>query len=121
MRGIPLGDELWITLSASQSSGSLSPSIRSLLKSSGRVNLNGAGCRIDYSTKQMGEPGGIQAIKEAIEKVEKVGHKLDITVYREDNEQRLTGGHGVISLTPPRVLRTVAHPFVFPDSEKGYG
>jgi len=40
----------------------------------------------------MREPGGIQAINTAIEKLSK-RHDEHIAVYGEDNEQRLTGRH----------------------------
>jgi glutamine synthetase len=40
----------------------------------------------------MREPGGIQAIKQAIDKLSR-RHEQHIAVYGEDNEQRLTGRH----------------------------
>ncbi|MSU75357.1 MAG: glutamine synthetase [Candidatus Magasanikbacteria bacterium] len=53
---------------------------------------NGAGAHTNFSTKQMRDPGGMQAIDEAC-KVLSLNHDKHITVYGAGNGERLTGRH----------------------------
>jgi len=53
---------------------------------------NGSGAHINFSTKEMREEGGIEAIKDACEKLS-LKHKEHIEAYGSGNEDRLTGLH----------------------------
>lgn len=53
---------------------------------------NGAGAHVNFSTKAMRAPGGIEAVKEACEKL-KLKHTEHIAVYGAGNDTRLTGKH----------------------------
>lgn len=53
---------------------------------------NGSGGHTNFSTKEMREPGGIEAINKAILKLEEK-HSEHIAVYGQGNDRRLTGTH----------------------------
>jgi glutamine synthetase len=53
---------------------------------------NGSGCHVNFSTKEMREEGGMAIILESMEKL-RLKHKEHLSVYGEDNSQRLTGEH----------------------------
>jgi glutamine synthetase len=53
---------------------------------------NGSGCHVNFSTKQMRVEGGYTEILSALERL-KLKHQEHITVYGDDNCERLTGLH----------------------------
>jgi len=57
---------------------------------------NGAGLHSNVSTKEMRAEGGLKAIEEAMDKLA-ARHKEHMSVYGEDNEQRMTGAHETAS------------------------
>ena len=58
---------------------------------------NGAGCHVNFSTRQMREDGGYQVILEAMKRLE-AKHEEHIKVYGTGNERRLTGKHETASI-----------------------
>lgn len=59
---------------------------------------NGAGAHVNFSTKAMRLPGGLEAVIEACEKM-KLKHAEHIAVYGADNDKRLTGKHETAPIT----------------------
>jgi glutamine synthetase len=58
---------------------------------------NGAGAHVNFSTRSMRLPGGLDAVVEACEKL-KLKHTEHIAVYGADNDKRLAGKHETCSI-----------------------
>ena len=62
-----------------------------------RKELNGSGCHVNFSTKEMRSSNGYTKIEDAIIKLEK-NHSLHIKHYGSGNDKRLTGSHETSSI-----------------------
>ena len=60
-------------------------------------DINGSGCHVNFSTREMRDENGYDKIKEAIDNLSK-NHQLHIKHYGAGNELRLTGIHETSSI-----------------------
>ena len=60
-------------------------------------DINGSGCHVNFSTREMRDENGYDKIKEAIDNLSK-NHELHIKHYGAGNELRLTGIHETSSI-----------------------
>ncbi|CAM9453822.1 unnamed protein product, partial [Ascophyllum nodosum] len=96
--GTKSGDELWMSRYLLQRVCEQFGVIVSLDPKPIPGDWNGAGCHTNYSSKEMREEGGYDAIIKAIKKLGDK-HAEHIAAYGEGNERRLTGRHETASMS----------------------
>ncbi|KAI9318415.1 hypothetical protein BX666DRAFT_1855558 [Dichotomocladium elegans] len=90
--GIEMGDHLWVARYIMDRIAEDFGIAVSLHPKPVEGDWNGAGMHTNYSTEEMREEGGLDAMDRAIEKMS-FKHFEHIAVYGEDNDLRLTGRH----------------------------
>ena len=97
LSALEVGDQLWIARYILQRVCEEYECVASFHPKPYKGDWNGSGGHTNFSTKEMRENGGLNAIKEACIKLEKT-HSSHMEVYGKFNDERLTGLHETSSI-----------------------
>jgi glutamine synthetase len=95
--GIEVGDHLWMARYLLHRVGEYFNVNISFAPKPIKGDWNGSGCHTNFSTKGMREEGGLKVIVDCIDNL-RGNHSRSISLYGENNHERLTGKHETSSI-----------------------